>query len=308
MYPFVHYAISHKPHLNHSGRFTIIKNATNRGIFCWISYLLTCRGCVSRLTVNVRGYAMKSFLAWGGLAVIMFTNIAEAKPYVALKAGIADLVIDTNQYMYQSPDAYKSTIVDAVIDDINAAYRAAIGYDFGSVRIDAEYGYGRYVMSGDWALNTPNGVPGSLPPHLSYPATYSLKNNISTFTANLHYNLFSFGRKYRNSLYTDINAPLAISRNSFYITGTLGMVHISDTANVAIDTTMAWGGDALYESMGASRDRFIYGLGAGVELAITCDLYADISYKYTDLGKYNNDTMRRDYSMHEITVGLRFEF
>ncbi|MDE6250355.1 MAG: outer membrane beta-barrel protein [Alphaproteobacteria bacterium] len=251
---------------------------------------------------------MKSFLVCCGLAAIMFVNAANAKPYVALKAGIADFVIDTNQYMYQSPDAYKSTIVDAVIDDINAAYRAAIGYDFGNVRIDAEYGYGRYRMSGDWALNTPNGVPGALPLHLSYPATYTLKNRVSTFTANLHYNLFSFGRKYRNSLYTDINTPLAISRNSFYVTGSLGMAHISDDANVSINTTMAWGGDVLRESMGISRDRFIYGLGAGVELAITCDLYADIAYKYTDLGKYNNDTMRRDYSMHEITVGLRFEF
>lgn len=251
---------------------------------------------------------MKSFIVCFGLASIMFGSVADAKPYVALKAGIADFVIDTNQYMYQAPGAYKSTIVDGVIDDINAAYRAAIGYDFGAVRIDAEYGYGQYVMSGNWALNTPNGVPGSLPPHLSYPATYSLKNRVNTFTANLHYNLFSFGRKYRNSLYTDINTPLAISRSSFYVTGALGMAHISDNANVAINTTMAWGGDALHESMSSSRNRFIYGLGAGVELAITCDLYADISYKYTDLGKYHNDTMRREYSMHEITVGLRFEF
>ena len=251
---------------------------------------------------------MKSFLASCVLTAIMFTSVADAKPYVALKAGVADLVIDTNQYMYQSPDAYKSVIVDSIIDDVNAAYRAAVGYDFGNVRVDAEYGYGRYMMSGNWALNTPNGVPGSLPPHLSYPATYSLKNRISTFTANLHYNLFSFGRKYRNSLYTDINTPLAISRNSFYVTGSLGMEHISDNANVSINTTMAWGGEPLRESMSSSRNRFIYGLGAGVELAIKCDLYADISYKYTDLGKYHNDTMRRDYSMHEITVGLRLEF
>lgn len=251
---------------------------------------------------------MKRFLVCSGLIVLTFSNVAIAKPYVAVRTGIADFLIDTNQYMYQSPDAYKSTIVDAVIDDINAAYRGAIGYDFGDVRIDAEYGYGQYVMSGVWALNTPNGVPESLPPHLSYPATYSLKNRVSTFTANLHYNLFSFGRKYRNGLYTDINTPLVMSRNAVYVTGALGMAHISDTANVAIDTTMAWGGDALHESMGVSRDQFIYGLGGGVELAITCDLYADISYKYTDLGKYHTDTMRRDYSMHEITVGLRFEF
>lgn len=250
---------------------------------------------------------MKRFLVASG-GIVLMSNVAMAKPYISVKAGIADFVIDTNQYMYQAPDAYKSTIVKGIIDDINAGYRAAIGYDFGDVRIDAEYGYGRYVMSGNWALNTPNGVPGSLPPHLSYPATYTLKNRVNTFMANVHYNILNFGRKYRNNLYTDINTPLSISRNSFYVTGAVGMAHINDIADVSIDTTMAWGGEPLLQSQSASLNRFIYGLGAGIELAITCDLFADISYKYTGLGKYHMDLTRRDYSMHEIMIGLRYEF
>ncbi len=250
---------------------------------------------------------MKRFL----IVALAFTcagKTAMAGAYVAARVGVADFIINAQQYMYQAPNAYRSTIVDAVIDDVNAAYRAAIGYDFGDVRIDAEYGYGQYVISGNWALNTPNGVPGSLPPNLSYPATYTLKTRVNEFMANFYYNVFTFGRKYRNSLYTDINTPLSMSRNSVYVMGGLGFAHIHDTADVSIDTTMAWGGNNLTESDGASLDRFIYSVGGGLELAITCDLSADISYKYTDLGRYKMDMTRRDYSMHELTIGLRYEF
>lgn len=62
------------------------------------------------------------------IAFFVFISVsANANPYVSGKIGISDFVVNTNQYMYYTPDAYKSTIVDGRIDDINAAYRAAIG-------------------------------------------------------------------------------------------------------------------------------------------------------------------------------------
>ena len=70
-----------------------------------------------------------------GCALIAGTSFAN--PYVSGKIGVADFVVDTDQYMYHTPDAYRSTIVDGRIDDINAAYRAAIGWRFGNLRIEA---------------------------------------------------------------------------------------------------------------------------------------------------------------------------
>lgn len=237
-----------------------------------------------------------------------YGEIIVPSPYVSGKIAVADFVVDTNQYMYHTPDAYKSTVVDGRIDDINAAYRAAIGLRFGDMRIEAEYGYGNYAISGDWALNTKNGVPGSYPHNLSYPSTYMLKSRVQTFMVNAYYDLFKFCTRYKNAMYTDMNVVEPCCYNAIYITGGMGTAHINESANVVIDTAMAWGGEPLYESADSSINRFVYNVGAGISFAITPNFGADLSYRYTDLGKYSIATTHREFSAHEIMLGLRYEF
>lgn len=229
-------------------------------------------------------------------------------PYVSGKIAVADFVVDTDQYMYHTPDAYRSIVVDGRIDDINAVYRAAIGLRFADMRIEAEYGYGNYTISGDWALNTKNGVPGSYPHNLSYPSTYTLKSRVQTFMVNAYYDLLKFCTRYTNAVYTDINVVEPCCYNAIYITGGIGTAHINESANVVIDTAMAWGGTPLYESVDSAVNRFVYNVGAGISFAITPNLGVDLSYRYTDLGKYSIATTRRDFSSHEIMMGLRYEF
>lgn len=210
--------------------------------------------------------------------------------------------------MYYTPDAYKSTIVDGRIDDINAAYRAAIGLHFDNLRIEAEYGYGNYVMGGNWALNTKNGVPGSYPPNISYPSTYTLKSKVQTFMANAYYDLLTFGWRYTNSMYTDINRVVPFAHNSIYITAGIGMAHINENAAVEINTVMAWGGEPLYQTADSSVNRFAYAVGAGVSFAMSQDINLDVSYRYASLGKFSVGTTQRDYSLHEIIFAMRYEF
>lgn len=231
-----------------------------------------------------------------------------ANPYVSAKIGISDFVVDANQYMYHTPDAYKSTIVDGRIDDINAAYRAAVGLRFCDFRIEAEYGYGNYAMSGNWALNTKNGVVGSYPPNLSYPSTYTLKSRVQTVMLNAYYDVFNFGWRYVNAMYTDLNRAVPFSHNSIYVMAGVGVAHINDRANVEINTAMAWGGSPLYESAESSVNRFAYAVGAGISFGLTPNMNLDLAYKYTNLGKYDVADTQRDYSMHEITFGARWEF
>ena len=253
-----------------------------------------------------------SFISLGVLTMLVGANargeIILPSPYVSGKIAVADFVVDTDQYMYHTPDAYKSTVVDGRIDDINAAYRAAIGLRFADMRIEAEYGYGNYVISGDWALNTKNGVPGSYPHNLSYPSTYTLKSRVQTFMVNAYYDLFKFCTRYKNAMYTDMNVVEPCCYNAIYITGGIGTAHINESAGVVIDTVMAWGGEPLYESVDSAVNRFIYNVGVGISFAITPNLGADLSYRYTDLGKYSIATTRRDFSSHEIMMGLRYEF
>lgn len=245
---------------------------------------------------------------FASVMAVSAASVAMANPYVSGKIGFADLVVDTDQYMYHTPDAYKSTVVDGKINDINAAYRAALGYDFGQIRVEAEYGYGRYAMSGGWSLNTKNGVPDSLPPNLSYPATYTLVDKVNTFMLNAYYNLFIFGRRYENAVYTDINLIEPYTYNSFYLMAGIGMAHTKEKGQVAIDTTMAWGGEPLYETADNTLNRFIYGVGFGLNFGLTANISTDVSYRYTKLGNYHIGTTRRDYSSHEIMLGLRYEF
>ncbi len=241
-----------------------------------------------------------------GCALIAGTSFAN--PYVSGKIGVADFVVDTDQYMYHTPDAYRSTIVDGRIDDINAAYRAAIGWRFGNLRIEAEYGYGNYAISGNWALNTKNGVSGSYPHNLSYPSTYTLKSRVQTFMANAYYDVFQFCTRYTHSMYTDIDLVEPCCHNSVFITGGIGTGHIRENAAVEINTAMAWGGNPLYESVTSSVNRFIYAAGAGISFGLTPDANIDVAYRYTDLGQYSIGTTRRDFSEHEIMFAIRYEF
>lgn len=243
-----------------------------------------------------------------GLGLFMGCAAAGANPYVSAKIGVTDFIVDANQYMYHTPDAYRSTVVDGDIDDINAAYRVAVGYRFDEIRLEAEYGFSHHVMSGNWALNTKNGVPGSLPPNLSYPATYSLKSNINTFMINAYHDVFTFGERYSNALYNDINMVEPCCRNAVYLTAGLGMTHISEKAHASVDTTMAWGGDAITERDSASINRFTYGFGAGLDLAINRNITADISYKYLRMGRYEIGDVKRKYYSHSVMLGLRYEF
>lgn len=251
---------------------------------------------------------MNKFLIMSACAIA--ATGAYANPYISGKIAVADFVVDTNQYMYHTPDAYRSTVVDGRIDDINAAYRAAVGYDFGALRIEAEYGFGNYVMSGNWALNTKNGVPGSYPPNLSYPSTYTLKNKITSFMANVYYDLFNFCERYSvaESEYGNIGVVEPCCHNSVYIMGGIGTAHIKENGAVVVDTAMAWGGEALTETAATTVDRFIYGVGFGISFGLTPHLDADLSYRYLSLGEYSIATTRRDYSSHEIMMGLRYQF
>lgn len=254
----------------------------------------------------------KIYVLFGMVGLLTTTNayaeFVMPAPYVSGKIAVTDFVVDTYQYMYHTPDAYKSTVVDGRVDDINAAYRAAIGLRFGDMRIEAEYGYGNYAISGNWALNTKNGVPGSYPHNLSYPSTYTLKSRVQTFMANAYYDLFKFCTRYQNAMYTDMNVVEACCYNTIYLTGGIGTAHINESANVVIDTAMAWGGNPLYESVDTAVNRFIYNVGAGISFAMSPNLNVDLSYRYTDLGKYSIATTRRDFSSHEIALGLRYQF
>ena len=254
----------------------------------------------------------KIYVLFGMVGLLTTTNayaeFVMPSPYVSGKIAVTDFVVDTYQYMYHTPDAYKSTVVDGRVDDINAAYRAAIGLRFGDMRIEAEYGYGNYAISGNWALNTKNGVPGSYPHNLSYPSTYTLKSRVQTFMANAYYDLFKFCTRYQNAMYTDMNVVEACCYNTIYLTGGIGTAHINESANVVIDTAMAWGGNPLYESVDTAVNRFIYNVGAGISFAMSPNLNVELSYRYTDLGKYSIATTRRDFSSHEIALGLRYQF
>ena len=243
-------------------------------------------------------------------AMVMVVGTAMARPYVALRAGASALTMDTDQYMYQAIDAYRSTIAKGDIYDINAIYHAAVGYGFGPLRGEIEYGYGHYAFSGNWALNTPNGVPGSLPPNLSYPATYRLSEKLNMVMANVYYDILVFNRMFGRP-YTGPDGAEhrhLRAKNSLFIMGGLGWAHLRDRARAQIDTSMAWGGYPLVENASNRLNRFAFSVGGGVTMGLGHDVNIDISYKYTDLGEYDEPMVRRDYGLHEVLVGLRYAF
>ena len=247
---------------------------------------------------------MKKYLVAASL--VMTAPAAFANLYVSGKVGVTDFVVDSYQFMYYSPKAARSTISDGTISDINASYHAALGYAFSDMfRIDAEYGYGRYVMSGNWDLNTPNLVPGALPPNLSYPSTYILTDKVHTFSLNGYFNMFTFDRRFKSGIY---NRPKDVRYDAMYVVVTAGMMHLRERGQVGINTTMAWGGNALSEDSSMSLNRFMYGVGLGLSFGLTDDVSLTLEYKYLRLGNYDSDLVRRDYSSHNILMGLRYEF
>ena len=214
-----------------------------------------------------------------GMCVV---GTAYANPYVSAKIGISDFVVDANQYMYHTPDAYKSTIVDGRIDDINAAYRAAVGLRFCDFRIEAEYGYGNYAMSGNWALNTKNGVVGSYPPNLSYPSTYTLKSRVQTVMLNAYY---------------DINTGTKFTP---YVGAGIGYSHLKAKIH-----------DVDF-SESKSDNNFTWQIGAGVSYAMTDNIALDAGYRYTDAGDvkfYTEDGVNKfEAQSHEFLLGARYTF
>lgn len=240
----------------------------------------------------------------------VMTGAAMARPYVAVRAGASAFTMDTDQYLYQDVNAYRSTIAHGDVYDINAVYHAAVGYGFGPLRIEAEYGYGHYAVSGNWALNTPNGVPGSLPPNLSYPSTFVLSEKINMVMANAYYDILVFNRMFGRPFKTPDGEEHRRMRakNSLFIMGGVGWGQMRERANVTIDTTMAWGGNPLVENASGRVNRFAYSIGGGLAMGLSRDVNIDISYKYTNLGQYDEPTVRRDYAMHEIVAGVRYAF
>lgn len=247
------------------------------------------------------------------IAAVVVSPAAFADFYVSGKIGATDFVLNTYQYMYYSPDSPKSTVVDGTVRDINVSYHVGLGYDFWDMfRLDFEYGYGKYVVSGDWSLNTKNFVTGpgvvALPPNISYPSKYNLTNRVHTFALNGYYNIITFDRRYRNPISRDIDMFRQCCFDALYFVATIGMAHISDVGAVDIDTTLAWGGEPLHQQETNSLNRFMYGAGLGLSFGLSPQFSLDLTYKYLRMGNFDQSTTHREYSTHNMLVGMRYRF
>ncbi len=246
-----------------------------------------------------------------GFCSLLFCGAANAQLYISGKIGATDFVINTDQYMYYSDESYRSTIASGNISDINATYYGAVGFEFDErFRLEAEYSYGKYIISGNWALNTKNYASGEgvtpLPPNISYPSTFELTNKVHSFMLNGYFNVFTFDRRYRNHIYGEEKRKCCY--DAMYVMFGVGMAHMADTGRVGIDTTMAWGGNPLSETVHNTLERFIFGAGAGLSFGLTPNFNLDVSYRFTKMGKYDIGQTRRDYYAHSVMMGARLNF
>lgn len=228
--------------------------------------------------------------------------------YVAGRVGAADFVVDTYQYLYTKPNMPRSTIVDGNISDVNAVYHISFGYEFDRLRVDVEGTYGRYTMSGNWSAIDDNA--GTIVTNLAYPATYGLKDRMFGVMANMHYDILRFGRQYGREMYGrrgDTGA--VVMQNALFVTGGVGMAHISEKGQVEIDVGAVWaeGQPNLYKA-DLTKNHFAFSLGGGFAIALTPKVNMDLEYRYTDMGKTTDDLVSRKYSAHEVTAGLRYAF
>lgn len=234
--------------------------------------------------------------------------------FVGAKVGATDFVVKSHQNfpdMSNTPAGlYGSTITHGNISDISATYNINIGYDFDRLRVDAEYGYGRYDMSGNWSLHGKNMVPDMFPPYLDYPATYKLQDRVSTLMLNATAEVFRFGRRYSRQMYGgEPHRGQLRAYNALVLTGGLGWAHIKETGGIVADFSAVWPGDnILRESADAKINRFAYSLGGGVSLGVTERASVDILYRYMGMGRYSAENVYRRYGAHSVLVGARYNF
>lgn len=228
--------------------------------------------------------------------------------YIAGRVGVSDFIVNTHQYVYAAPDMPRSTVVDGDINDVNATYHASIGMAFDRLRADIEASYGHYAMSGNWSVINNNA--GTAVTNLAYPATYELKDSVFTLMANAHYDILRFGRQYGREMYNrrDDTGDVVMF-NALYLTGGVGMAHVSEKGRVGINVGAVWaGGEPENYDASKTETRFAFSLGGGVAVALASHVNLDLEYRYTNMGKMTDDLVSRKYAAHEVSAGLRYMF
>ena len=200
--------------------------------------------------------------------------------YIAGRAGVAMLDDHTHQFLTGFGPIRSDIVGDRHLVDFGGSYKFALGFDFNPVRLELEYGYAHaFKNTGDWNLN----YYGT-----DFPATWEIRNQVHTIFANVFY---------------DIDLDAAIKP---FINAGIGYVNIREYGAITVPGAGLDLGVKSYEqNLGVS-------VGTGFSWNFSKNLIGEASYRFSDYGHYHSttpdDTVRRSYDMHELLLGLRYQF